>query len=275
MIAITRIATALLLAGFSLRAQSSNANKRLVLEFLSGKSDLRAPGYSEHNPRHEAPRADGELIAMVAEKDQILAVYKVIRPDPDKPSATYEAFRSHLLRIEQGKIAEHWDEVKLGAPPLAPAAAKPAAIPRVHSESPATQEANKNLLLEFFRLGADLDARTAMLSEDYTQHNPRFLKMDEVTGLHGRAAWGGAIRVAQGHARLTDTDFSLRSAPVALLAEGDLVGGVYKTTRPDPGDPAKTYEAFNFELVRFSNGSLAEHWDAVTLAPSWRTELEK
>jgi predicted SnoaL-like aldol condensation-catalyzing enzyme len=135
--------------------------------------------------------------------------------------------------------------------------------------------ANKKMLLDFFRLGTNLDARTQMLTNDYQQHNPRFLKMDEVTGLKGKSAWGAAIRGAQNHARLTDPDFSLRSTPVAIIAEGDYVVAIYKATLPDPDNPSKTYEAFNFEMVRLKDGKLAEHWDALKLVKGWRTELDK
>ena len=135
--------------------------------------------------------------------------------------------------------------------------------------------ANKKVLLDFFHLGSDLNARTQMLADDYQQHNPRFLKMDEVTGLKGKPAWAAAIRGAQGHARLTDPNFSLRSTPVAIVAEGEYVVAIYKATLPDPDDPSKTYEAFNFEMVRVKDGKLAEHWDALKLAKGWRTELER
>jgi predicted SnoaL-like aldol condensation-catalyzing enzyme len=146
----------------------------------------------------------------------------------------------------------------------------------VLAQAPATrQESNKALLLEFFRLGGDRAARTKMLAENYVQHNPRFLKMDQSTGKSGQQAWGAAIAAAEGHARLTDTRFSLRSVPVAMIAEGEYVASFYKTTLPDPDEPAKSYEAFNFELVRFANGKLAEHWDAVQLEQGWRRELEK
>jgi predicted SnoaL-like aldol condensation-catalyzing enzyme len=136
-------------------------------------------------------------------------------------------------------------------------------------------EDNKRLLLEFFRLGGNLEARTQMLADEYVQHNPRFLKMDEMTGKTGKQAWRAAIEGAQNHARLTDADFSLRSKPVALVAEGDYVVGIYKATLPDPDDAAKTYEAFNFELVRFKDRKLAEHWDGLKLVKEWRTELER
>ena len=150
-----------------------------------------------------------------------------------------------------------------------------AAVALRAQDSASELEAKKKVLLDFFRFGPDLDARTRMLTDDYTQHNPRFLKMDEATGLKGKPAWAAAIRAAQNHARLTDPDFSLRSTPVAIVAEGDLVVAIYKATLPDPDDPSKKYEAFNFEMVRLENGKLAEHWDALKLAKGWRTELEK
>jgi predicted SnoaL-like aldol condensation-catalyzing enzyme len=142
------------------------------------------------------------------------------------------------------------------------------------ANSAAAHEANKKALLEFFRLGANREARMKMLATDYIQHNPRFLEIDKITGKTGREAWGAAQPAAAGHARLTDTDFSLRSVPVILMAEGDDVIGVFKATLKDPDNPARNYEAFNFEAVRFKNGLLAEHWDAVKLTPGWRTELE-
>jgi predicted SnoaL-like aldol condensation-catalyzing enzyme len=148
------------------------------------------------------------------------------------------------------------------------AAAQPAA------NSAERLEGNKKLLLEFFRLGADREARMKMLAEDYVQHNPRFLEMDKITGKHGREAWGAAQPAAAGHARLTDTDFNLRSVPVILMAEDDAVIGIFKANLPDPDDSSRSYEAFNFEAVRIKDGLLTEHWDAVKLAPGWRTELE-
>jgi predicted SnoaL-like aldol condensation-catalyzing enzyme len=149
-----------------------------------------------------------------------------------------------------------------------------AALMSAQDSDAAKLAANKKVLFDFFRLGSNYDARTQMLAGDYQQHNPRFLKMDETTGLQGKAAWAAAIRAAQNHARLTDPDFNLRSTPVAVVAEGEYVVAIYKTTLPDPDDPTKTYEAFNFEMVRVKDGKLAEHWDAVKLTKGWRTELE-
>lgn len=133
-------------------------------------------------------------------------------------------------------------------------------------------EANKQLLLTFFALGGDLEARKAMLADDYIQHNPRFVAM---TGAIGSDAWIKAIQTAQGRVLLTDPVFNLRGNPVVLMAEGDLVTAIFKTVLPDPDDPSRTYEAFNFETVRIRDGKLAEHWDALKLSQGWRAGLPK
>jgi predicted SnoaL-like aldol condensation-catalyzing enzyme len=132
-------------------------------------------------------------------------------------------------------------------------------------------EANKQLLLHDFALSGDLEARKQLRTGDYLQHNPRFVAL---TGARGPEAWANAIGGARGKAPLTDTDFSFRSTPVLVMAEGDLVTAIYKAVLPDPDHPGKTYEAFTFETVRIRDGKLAEHWDAAKLAPGWRSPLD-
>jgi predicted SnoaL-like aldol condensation-catalyzing enzyme len=141
----------------------------------------------------------------------------------------------------------------------------------------ATQlERNKQLLLDFFNYQGDPVARAArFFTEDYIQHNPRFLKMNEVTHASGREAWVRANQAARGHARLVvNGGISLRN-PILVMAEGDLVTALYRAVLPDPDDKLKTYEAFTFETFRIKDGKFTEHWDGVQLAPGWRTELEK
>jgi predicted SnoaL-like aldol condensation-catalyzing enzyme len=132
-------------------------------------------------------------------------------------------------------------------------------------------EANKQLLLHDFALNRDLEARKQIRTPDYLQHNPRFVAL---TGTHGPEAWANAIERARGKAPLTDTDFSFRSTPVLVMAEGDLVTAIYKAVLPDPDHPGQTYEAFTFETVRIRDGKLAEHWDAAKLAPGWRAPID-
>ena len=128
--------------------------------------------------------------------------------------------------------------------------------------------ANKQLLLDFFSFqGTDIERMQRFLADDYVQHNPRFLAMDEFTGASGGRAWveariearnrGGIPLVDLGGIRLRD--------PIIVMAEGDLVTAIYKGELADPDNPSSTYEAFAFETFRIRDGKFTEHWDQVTL----------
>lgn len=132
--------------------------------------------------------------------------------------------------------------------------------------------ANKQLLLDFFASnGQPREERSARFqTEDYVQHNPRLLRIDEITGATGRQSWlqgfaeagrRGVALVDLGGIRLTD--------PIILMAECDLVTAIYKGELQDPDDPSRTYEAFAFETVRIRDGKFSEHWDQVTLEAGW------
>ena len=138
-------------------------------------------------------------------------------------------------------------------------------------------EANKKLLLDFFHFQGTREERAAkFLADDYVQHNPRFLAMDKITGAKGREAWVAAQNEAQRRGiRLVDLNgISLRSDPVILMAEGDLVTAIYKGTMKDPDGSGREWEIFAFETVRIRDGKFTEHWDQVTLAPDWNVSRQ-
>jgi predicted SnoaL-like aldol condensation-catalyzing enzyme len=133
-------------------------------------------------------------------------------------------------------------------------------------------DANKKLLLDFFassQLSREERSRRFQV-DDYIQHNPRLLRLDEITGAKGRQSWIQGFEEAAKR-RITIVDIGgieLRN-PIIIMAECDLVTAIYKGTLRDPDDPSRTYEAFAFETVRVRGGKLAEHWDQVTLSPGW------
>ena len=139
--------------------------------------------------------------------------------------------------------------------------------------SQAELEANKRILLDFFSFDGPRDVRAErFMTEDYVQHNPRMLRMDEITGASGRQAWIEGFEVAQRRGiRIVELGGIPLRDPVIVMAEGDLVTAIYRGEMTDPDDPARTYEAFAFETVRIRDGRMAEHWDQVTLAPGWMT----
>ena len=49
------------------------------------------------------------LVTMVAEGDLVILAFKREMPDPQNPEQTYTTTWFDMLRIQDGKIAEHWD----------------------------------------------------------------------------------------------------------------------------------------------------------------------
>jgi predicted SnoaL-like aldol condensation-catalyzing enzyme len=115
------------------------ANKKLVFDMYraivqAGRADM-APqffteSYIQHNPnvasgrdalvkyiKATRPARDLEpllafpVIAIVAEGDMVLVATVGYSPDPTNPGKKYAGTHFDLYRIENGKIAEHWDSV--------------------------------------------------------------------------------------------------------------------------------------------------------------------
>jgi predicted SnoaL-like aldol condensation-catalyzing enzyme len=53
----------------------------------------------------------------------------------------------------------------------------------------------------------------------------------------------------------------MKTAIVAVTAEGDVVVVSYPKVMQDPKDPSKTYTTTWFDMWRFKDGKADEHWD--------------
>lgn len=117
------------------------ANKRLVYDFWrevfeGGHLDLAdkylAESYIQHNPNvatgraafveffaqriKPAPIADrikAPLVAITAEGDLVILSFAREYPDPREPKRTYTTTWFDMFRIENSRIAEHWDPATL------------------------------------------------------------------------------------------------------------------------------------------------------------------
>jgi predicted SnoaL-like aldol condensation-catalyzing enzyme len=117
-------------------------NKELVRQFGSMFGDAEhlessaerylTPGYIQHDPLasqgragfvaffkqwyREHPQRVGAkprgYVMMVAQGDMVVAVSKDPLPDPSHPGSTYDAFFFDMWRVQDGKLAEHWDDIK-------------------------------------------------------------------------------------------------------------------------------------------------------------------
>lgn len=113
------------------------ANKRLVYDFwrevfeaghLDRAEHYLAESYIQHNPTVPGGRAGfvsfmekfskkkpveaklkGPLVSIVAEGDMVVLSFVKQQPDPADPASKYTTTWFDMFRIENGKIAEHWD----------------------------------------------------------------------------------------------------------------------------------------------------------------------
>ncbi len=115
------------------------ANKKLVFDawraiVQAGRTDLAAQYFTEdyiqHNPnvpsgraamvefmsrtrpvRPIAPDITFPVVALMAEGDLVMLATVTYGKDPEDPSKTYATTHFDMFRIEDGKIAEHWDNL--------------------------------------------------------------------------------------------------------------------------------------------------------------------
>jgi predicted SnoaL-like aldol condensation-catalyzing enzyme len=115
-------------------------NKKLVYDFWREVIEARHlelfgkyahESYIQHNPNAETgfkgfeayfskypkqdikPTIERPLVAIVAEDDLVILVFVNERPHPRDPSKKYTTTGFDMFRIENGKIAEHWDAASL------------------------------------------------------------------------------------------------------------------------------------------------------------------
>jgi predicted SnoaL-like aldol condensation-catalyzing enzyme len=115
---------------------------------------------------------------------------------------------------------------------------------------------NKKLAYDFFRIllrGRRLDLADQFMHKDYMQHNP-----NAETGMAGFVAYFSAL--PGGPQPIPDTLDGL----IAIQAEGDYVTLSFVREYDDPSAPGKKYTSTWFDMLRISDGKVAEHWDNAT-----------
>ena len=120
-----------------------------------------------------------------------------------------------------------------------------------------TLEENKRKISDFMRLL--VDAKTAhlaapLMTEAYIQHNPNIAS--------GRKA---ILDWTQSEAAQRARDGMKPAGKPMFVAEGNYVVMMLPRDVPHPHKPGETYRSYWFDMWRFENGLIAEHWDGAPL----------
>lgn len=267
------------------------ANKKLVSDFwrnvmtagnANAADQYLAAGYIEHNPllpsslatfkTHLAatqkptavPAAVPDLVTLVAEGPWVVMARVTHYPEPDKSGNTYTSTRFDMFRIDNNRIAEHWDSAlfrsgekltDFGANNARPVvgASGTAQLAMVPNKDPELFQ-NKRLAFDLWRHIPDAgreEMAELYLDPIYIQHNPN--------AATGRAGFQEYFS----HRPDAPVDITLKTPLVALVAEGDLVVQVLKTERVHP-DNKKSYDVPWFDMFRIEGHRVIEHWDTAS-----------
>ena len=223
-------------------------------------AELLAVDYVQHNPA--VPTGAAPILGFIPalkESGIRLTTHRVIADDTMVVlHSTYEnaqAFGADTLvafdvfRVEDGKLAEHWDNLQVPGGPN----------PSGHSMTDGATvvadldrtESNRALVQAFVRdvlKGAAPEKIADYVStESYTQHNPEI-----ADGLEGL----GAALAAMAEAGVT---MEYAETPL-VVAEGNFV---FTGSRGTLGDKPTAF----FDLFRVADGKIVEHWDTLSEIP--------
>jgi predicted SnoaL-like aldol condensation-catalyzing enzyme len=267
------------------------ANKRVVFDLwrsvlnaghVEVADQLLTEDYIQHNPTARTGRTafkeifssfvprqetipeliQNPLVTIVAEGDYAVMAFVDAR-DAQDGSGPYTSTHFDMFRLENGRVAEHWDSVQLQPGQNPPSAADGGPVPvagvsgdaqiaMVYNEDPVLR-ANKRTVYDLWRQIPDAgreELTDLYLDPIYIQHNP-----NAATGSEG-------FRTYMANRPDTPIETHYRHQLVAMVAEGDIVVQVLADTRPHPDRPDETYTIAWFDMFRIEGGRLAEHWDA-------------
>jgi predicted SnoaL-like aldol condensation-catalyzing enzyme len=243
------------------------ADKYLAADFIQHNPNAAngLPALKEYfsrlgtTPRAIKPAIERPVVALIAEGDLVIIVSARELTDPKDASRKYTTTAFDMYRIQNGKVAEHWDAATKTAEGPAvvssPVIVDPRAVEVLAKSRDRNLAANKTLVVNLWR--EIIEARHADLIDKY--FSPTFIQHapNMVPGLEG-------IRNMLSRGQPQPIEPALKRKVTAMIAEGDLVVMAVPRELTDPRDPSRKYTTTAIEMYRIENGKIAEHWDAQT-----------
>ncbi len=129
--------------------------------------------------------------------------------------------------------------------------------PTTPQTAPMTAQEKKNLetALTWWReviQSRHLDLTPKYQAENYIQHNPNIN-----TGRAEFVKFFGTLGPA-----VNPIPEKMANPPVVSGAKGDFVWLIWERENKDPRNPDNTYHFNTFDVIRFENGKIQEHWEA-------------
>jgi predicted SnoaL-like aldol condensation-catalyzing enzyme len=196
-------------------------------------------------------------VVMGARGDYVWLIFEHEDKDPRNPANTYHYNSFDLLRIQNGKVQEHWDSAQKAKGSGSVATGVSPKPPMQWNTGKLTAEEQKTLamateeLKDMLQYG-HLELADKTMDPGYIQHNPNVPQ--------GRDGFKQFMSRAPGR---TPREIKAEwvNAPVLTLVDGPYAFMMWDRTAKDPDDPNRNYKWNHFDVVRTENGLIKEHWD--------------
>jgi predicted SnoaL-like aldol condensation-catalyzing enzyme len=198
-----------------------------------------------------------------AKGDFVWLIWESEDKDPRDPSKTYHHNSFDILRLEKGKVQEHWDSaqrnpmspvVNYGVSPKPPAAWNTG---KLSNDEKKTLAMGNEELKDMLQYG-HLELADKTMDPGYIQHNPNVPQ--------GRDGFKAFMSRVPGRTP-EEIKPEWKNAPVLTLVNGPYSVMMWDRKAKDPADPSKEYVWNHYDVVRMENGLIKEHWDEAVINP--------
>jgi predicted SnoaL-like aldol condensation-catalyzing enzyme len=253
---------------------------------LGQASKYQAENYIQHNPNvntgraafveffgklpkppHPSPTSlDNPPVVMGAKGDYVWLIFETEQPDPRDATKTYHSNSFEMIRIQDGKVQEHWDsaqkmpgsgKINTGVSPKPPMEWNTGADKLTKQEEQTKALATEELkdMLQY----GHLELADKTMDANYIQHNPNVPQ-----GRDGFKAFMAKIPGRRPEdAKPIKPEWI--NPPVLTLIDGPYSVMMWDRKAKDPDDPSREYTWNHYDVVRVENGHIMEHWDEARL----------
>jgi predicted SnoaL-like aldol condensation-catalyzing enzyme len=234
-----------------------NTGRAGFIEFFT------ALGRKPMNPIPAAMPADQRPVVSGAKGDFVWLVFEHEDKDPRNPANTYHYNSFDVLRIQNGKVQEHWDSaqkmpgsgvVKTGLSPKPPMQWNTGTLSAEEQKTLALATEELKDMLQY----GHLELADKTMDPGYIQHNPNVPQ--------GRDGFKQYMSRVPGR---TPREIKAEwvNPPVLTLVNGPYAFMMWDRTARDPDDAAREYKLNHFDVVRMENNLIKEHWDEARINP--------
>ena len=194
-----------------------------------------------------------------AKGDYVVLIWEREAKDPVDASKTYRYNTYDMLRMQDGKVQEHWDyALKMKGIPTggAPDGVDYNAVKfNVSSQEQKNLETTNVEFKDVLQYG-HVELAEKVMATTYIKHNTNV-----PTGRQAFVDFFSRIIKPE------PIKPEWKNKPTLIIASGSYVFYMFKQALKDPDDANKTYPAYWFDLLRVDNGMVQEHWDSAMKNP--------